>query len=330
MRLARAVLGLALGLARLAAPAGAQAPSLGQHRRSVVAEPATPYTSLDSSIARIIRAELTRCPAAAPQDVYKLLHQASMGAAHAGLDSAAATNWMADEWPKVGRVRAGERLVDTIAPGGRMVRLNLRPWRAAGGTPAPVVAAFVATAADVPRPGALIVYWQSVVRSAARGAVRMDTAALVALGERQQAERFPAVEHAPSYERRCHPHYRVLTGPLADSLLGTLHLRPADTTFTAVGTEPFWGVVVRNDSIVVTMPENPGGLAFGARVAVVHGGLRRWRGRRRAHRLTVEAHRGSCGDGMSDAIYAFRVQVTLDGRRLRGCGGPKTGGEGGP
>ncbi len=320
----------ALGLALLATPAGAQTPSAGRTPSAVAVEPAGPYASLDSGLTRIVRAEIARCPATAPQDLYKLLHQASMGAAHAGLDSAAATNWMADEWPKVGRVRAGERLVDTIAPGGRMVRLNLRPWRAAGGTPAPVVAAFVATAAEVPRPTTFIGYWQSLVRSAARGAVRMDTVALIALAQRKREEQFPAVEHTPRYERACGPHYRVLTGALADSLLGTLHLRPADTIFKAVGTEPFWGVVVRNDSILVTSPEQPSGLAFGARAGVVRGILRIWRARSGTHALTIVAGRGSCGDGMSDAIYEFRVRVRLDGRHLRGCGGAKTGGEGGP
>ena len=326
MRAAPAVLGLAL----LAASAAAQAPTAGRTPPAVIVEPATPYASLDSGLARIVRAEMTRCSATAPRDVYKLLHQASMGSMHAGLDSAAATNWMADEWPKVRGARRGERLVDTIAPGGRLVRFNLRPWRAAGGTRAPVVAAFVATAYEVPRPTYFLTYWQSLLRSATRGVVRLDTAALVSLGQRQEADRLPAMEHTARYERACQPHYRVLTGPLADSLLGTLHLRASDTIFKAVGKDPFWGVVVRNDSILLTSPDNPGGMAFGARAAVVQGTVRTWRARSGAHALTVMARRGPCGDGMSDAIYPFRVTATLDGRRLRGCGGQHTSGEGGP
>jgi uncharacterized membrane protein len=45
----------------------------------------------------------------------------------------------------------------------------------------------------------------------------------------------------------------------------------------------------------------------------------------RTPRLTVNiVHGGRCSDGMSDYVYADKVQVTADGKQVEGCGGERT------
>ena len=44
----------------------------------------------------------------------------------------------------------------------------------------------------------------------------------------------------------------------------------------------------------------------------------------RTPRLEVNIVHGECSDGMSEYVYADKVQVTADGKRVEGCGGKRT------
>ena len=317
----------ALGSARLVGAQEPVRPVREPGMPPVVIAPSPP--PLDSAVRLLVRAELARCPATDRRDLYVLVHEATMGAMQADLDSASATAAMTEAWPTMGRSRAGERLIDTIAPGGRLVRLNLRPWRAAGGAAGAAAHAFVASAYDTPaRPDLFERYWASVVDAARAGAVRANADSLGALAAQQRATRYAALAHSAAYARSCRPAYRLLTGPRADTLLGSMRLRPSDTVFTALGTEPFWSVAVRNDSIVVTTPDTPGGRAVARGRETIDGGARRWRSAASGERIDVRARRRRCQDGMSEFTYSHTVEVTLARTRWRGCGGTRTGSEG--
>jgi uncharacterized membrane protein len=41
-------------------------------------------------------------------------------------------------------------------------------------------------------------------------------------------------------------------------------------------------------------------------------------------RISLNIVHAPCNNGMSDRTFPDRVQVTVDGRRLTGCGGPET------
>lgn len=92
--------------------------------------------------------------------------------------------------------------------------------------------------------------------------------------------------------------------------------------YRAIGTEPFWAVSVRGDSLVLDRPDQP---------------PRRYRVTRsddgRAIRYSGDGFsmivsEGPCGDGMSDAIWSDRVQVAFEDGTLKGCGGERGGGDG--
>jgi hypothetical protein len=98
----------------------------------------------------IITEQVSRHPQMGPEDLYKLLHQAAMGSEHAMTDSAGVRAWMVDELKSMGEGTA-EPMVDTIAPGGRVVRVHLRPWVAAGRSTDSLLQAFITTARVVPQ-----------------------------------------------------------------------------------------------------------------------------------------------------------------------------------
>jgi uncharacterized membrane protein len=91
---------------------------------------------------------------------------------------------------------------------------------------------------------------------------------------------------------------------------------PAPPPYHAVGTEPFWNVLIDDHDVTFTQPE-----AQPIRQPtpqVIHG----FAGEiYQTPRINVNIVHGTCSDGMSDRTYPDKVQVTVDGRRFEGCGG---------
>ena len=91
---------------------------------------------------------------------------------------------------------------------------------------------------------------------------------------------------------------------------------PPPPPYHAVGTEPFWDVLIDEHHVTVTLsgaqpirqPTPP----------VIHG----FAGEiYNTPRIRVNIVHGQCSDGMSDRIYPDKVQVDVDGHRFNGCGG---------
>jgi len=120
----------------------------------------------------------------------------------------------------------------------------------------------------------------------------------------------------------------------------TPETRPAAATgpdflairYRALGTEPFWGVEVTADSLVL---ERPDADPVHFRVTKV----RRWAGtdvltgRTGGTSIEITIERRPCSDGMSDRQYAFSSRVSFGDERLTGCAFERplemaTGGEG--
>lgn len=96
---------------------------------------------------------------------------------------------------------------------------------------------------------------------------------------------------------------------------------PPHEDYRAIGTEPFWAVVVKGSVATLQRPD--------------HRPLRYTVARTddpRAIRFlgegfTMTITEGPCSDGMSDAIWSDRVQLSFGEGTLKGCGGYKDGGE---
>jgi uncharacterized membrane protein len=85
--------------------------------------------------------------------------------------------------------------------------------------------------------------------------------------------------------------------------------------FDLVGTEPFWGVRVRPDGLVVSRPDRPD-QRFANGGPVVAGEVATWT----AQALRIDLRPEACSDGMSDRVYGYAARVEIDGVAFRGCG----------
>ncbi len=93
---------------------------------------------------------------------------------------------------------------------------------------------------------------------------------------------------------------------------------PSDVVaYRALGTEPFWSVTVRQGRATLERPDRPP-LTVPVTLTQDPRALRYI-----GEGLTLMATPGPCSDGMSDALYADRVQVAFGEGTLKGCGGPR-------
>lgn len=169
--------------------------------------------SEERALERILTRHLARYPRMGPQDVYKLVFQSAMGSRHAALDSAMAAAWLARE---IATLAPGppEPVIDTISPDDGIVRVNLRPYLAAGGSPDALLDAFVRTAREYDgSPARLRRELAAVERLAGEGAIPLSPSALRRYFQRMRAQGYPAVDHSPAYEEAYHPAYRVVFLP---------------------------------------------------------------------------------------------------------------------
>jgi len=105
----------------------------------------TASTAPRDGFAAIALRHLARYPAMQLEDVYKLAHQACLGGEHAVPDRAQAESWLERELVQVGD-GPQDPTIDPISADGRIVRVHLRPFLAAGGDATDLLDAFVRTA----------------------------------------------------------------------------------------------------------------------------------------------------------------------------------------
>jgi len=172
-------------------------------------EPRGACASIDAWV-RLIDGHVARYPAMALPDAYKVLHQATMGSEHAVPSRDAARAWLADELEGLGG-GPEEPLVDPLGENSRVVRIHLRPFRAAGGSPERLLDAFVETAAQVtPDPGALACALDALVSGSASRDRPWDATEAAAYVRDRAAEGYPAVHHSDGFVAAYRPAYRVV------------------------------------------------------------------------------------------------------------------------
>lgn len=171
-----------------------------------------------AAVREIILDEVEHHPLMEPRDLYKLLHQSAMGSEHAVGDSVAVRLWMERELTTMGEgpaAGAHEPMIDTIAPGGRVVLVHLRPWVAAGRSTDSLVTAFVRTAELFQRDTALLARRLAIADTlAARGELPFGAAAWRDQVDGARRGGFPAVHHSDAFVQAYRPAYRVVAGAL--------------------------------------------------------------------------------------------------------------------
>jgi heat shock protein HslJ len=91
---------------------------------------------------------------------------------------------------------------------------------------------------------------------------------------------------------------------------------PPPAPYHAVGTEPFWNLLIDERNLTFTQPDAAPILQPTPKVIVGFAGEIY-----QTPRIHVNIVHGRCSDGMSDRVYPDKVQVDVDGKRFNGCGG---------
>jgi heat shock protein HslJ len=107
------------------------------------------------------------------------------------------------------------------------------------------------------------------------------------------------------------------TALLAILLASCATPQAARSTYRAAGTEPFWSLTIGSREMTFTQPDAAPVRQPTPKVIVGFAGEIY-----RTPRIDVNIVHVRCSDGMSDRVYPDKVQVTVDGHRFDGCGGP--------
>ncbi len=110
---------------------------------------------------------------------------------------------------------------------------------------------------------------------------------------------------------------RLFAFPLAVLVSGCLTTPPPPPApYRALGTEPVWNVLIDERDVTFTEPDAQP-LRQPTPTPLVTAGGKSYQ----TPRIKVTIVHGACSDGMSDRTYPDKVQVSVDGRQLNGCGG---------
>ena len=94
------------------------------------------------------------------------------------------------------------------------------------------------------------------------------------------------------------------------------HPAPPPAPYRAIGTEPFWNLLIDPINLTFTQPEGAPITQRTPKVIIgIAGEIYQ------TPRISVNIVHATCSDGMSDRVYPDKVQVTVDGRQYNGCGG---------
>jgi hypothetical protein len=164
-------------------------------------------------IEKVLNDHLSRYPSLQVQDLYKLLHQATLGSEHAVPDRTSVERWLTRELAEMGE-GIPEPLIDPISYNGEIVRIHLRPYVAEGHDVMMLLDAFIRTAnnhhGDV---RFLEQYWQDAITMSIFPVSEMNE---FFRGLKEKA--YPAVHHSAEYERLYQPAYRVVSLVLCPEL----------------------------------------------------------------------------------------------------------------
>ncbi len=161
-------------------------------------------------ISNLIQKQFSMYPEMKIQDLYKFVHQAAMGSEHAVKDFVSTQRWMDEELASMKNVHPNE-LCDTLSPGGKFVRVNMRPYIKLGYDPEKLVNAFIKTANN--HKGSidtLKYYWSIAIYLADEGDIPLNKSEMESFFKEKKRDGFPAVHHSDLYNKLYSPAYRVV------------------------------------------------------------------------------------------------------------------------
>ncbi len=155
------------------------------------------------------------------EDAYKWLYQATRGGEHMVLSREAADEALEKEWQTVGPSKKNEPLWEPLCPGGRIGRINIRPFKDRGGKAGDLVDGFLASSREYrSEPESFFDVWERLeLRIKAHQTGNFLHSEWLRLDAEMKAKKYPAVRHSKHYSAARTPAYRVITGTEAQKLL---------------------------------------------------------------------------------------------------------------
>jgi hypothetical protein len=170
-------------------------------------------------IGQLLAHHFRRYPRMELVDVYKLLHQAAMGPGHAIDDLKSVRDKLEAEVAQLGE-GPDDPIADPISPDGKLARVHLRPYLAAGHSARFLVDAFVQTGHSRPEaPERLEKFCACLGDLAATGGIPFPRDEVERYVQTVARRSYPAMHHSDVYRAAYQPAYRVV----ALDLLPALH-----------------------------------------------------------------------------------------------------------
>ncbi len=168
-------------------------------------------------IGQLLGEHLGRYPAMQVADVYKLLHQAALGSAHA-VDAANARELLQKE--ATGLTPAPEALLaEVISPDGRLARVHLAAYLGKGLPLDALADAFAGTASTYTGSADKLAKFCGCLGDFAdAGGIPFSRAEIESFMGARQREGWPAVHHSDAYRKAHAPAYRVVDVSLLPQL----------------------------------------------------------------------------------------------------------------
>jgi len=162
-------------------------------------------------VTTLLTEHLARRPAMQPRDIYKLLYQGVRGPEHLITSPQAFREYLVSEWETL-NPEGDDLLRESIRPDGSLLRLNLRPFKAAGGSLEALTTACLETAR---RPWGtqdeLQQVWECFVDACIAGSWPSVTLQQVdILTSLLQENKFPPLHHSDRYRELYQPAYRLV------------------------------------------------------------------------------------------------------------------------
>jgi hypothetical protein len=168
----------------------------------------------EANLREILADHAARYPRLEAQDLYKLIYQAAMGNEHAVSSAVQVRDWLEREVAALGEEpdrSLSDPTIDPISPDGRIVRVHLRPYIAAGEDLAGLLEAFVRTAEMYAgTEERLRRYWAVVERMAEVGGLSVGSDRVREFFAQMEAQGLPAAYHSAAYRDAYWPAYRVV------------------------------------------------------------------------------------------------------------------------
>lgn len=160
-------------------------------------------------VGQLLGAHAARYPGLGLEDIYKLLHQAALGPAHAVNGETARARLAAELAGLIAGPR--EPLADPISPDGRLARIHLRAFAASGFDPDLLADAFTETARSwSPSTEKLAKFCGCLGDLADAGGIAFARTDVERYMTARSAEGWPAVHHSDAFRQRWLPAYRVV------------------------------------------------------------------------------------------------------------------------